>query len=1512
MKNTVHALLTALATAGALLAAAPATAQASPGATLVRTSSFEYDANGLLIREVVEPDRPDDCLQTNYTHDTHGNRTSASALACPGASGHALSSASAPRTSTTEYAARTHAIDGISYSVPAGTFPTRSTNALGHGETKEHDLRHGGVTRLTGPNGLSTTWAYDGFGRKTREQRADGTFTTWSYRLCQVQGQPRDPLCPASVGPHPVAWYVSEASFDVTGTALSPARHQFHDSLERAVRVQTLDFEGQVIVQDTHYNTLGQLSQKSVLHRLAGGQPHWTTYTYDALGRVRTETTPDGNGGQAQTHIAHSGLSTTVTNPLGQTQTTHKNASGQTARIVDHLGSEIRYTHDALGQLIQTEAAGAITRITYTRRGHKASMLDPAMGAWDYAYNAFGELVWQQDSLSQTSTMAYDALGRMIQRTEPDLVSRWYHDKRASGAGCGAGIGKLCEATADNGYRRVNTYDTLGRPVSTATALDSVTNPATVSLSYHSQSGRLASQTWPTGYRASYAYNAHGFLSSVTGGDGALHPVASMEIQAMDPQGRVQAYRQGGKITTLKNLDPYSGRLNFVRVTSNGMGAGRTLNHMYSYDKLGNLLTRNDLNTGVRESFQYDALNRLSLYTALGGGLPGVQTVQTLYDAMGNLRYKSDVGYYHYDPLGPRRLSHVTLSPGAHWSAMGAVTQPNTGTRALSYAFDDARSGARSFSTGVGLWSHGNGNLWYTVSQDQASGRHTVRWETYTSFNMPGEIHLGNLAAVPTSTPATVSHYTCPQGYLLNDIVCQRVESAPAATSYACPAGYSLQGNSCSRETSTLNATPASAQYICPTGYTLTGATCSKTHTTGANAYCKTPTSTYVAAANLCHYAFEATHPTCQAMANIHGVALVEFRYKNRVHSDNGYCVFSADASCPAGSTLSGTTCSQTLTEAATLSHSCPSGQTLNGANCESVHSTVETQPASPVYSCAPGAVLNGSTCQSSQTQSASPVYRCPGEKVLNGTTCSNPTAAVAERTLSFAYGPEHQRIRQTVALTSSAPSHMESGTTWYLNGTNSQGLTYEKEVKANGSTEHRHYLSAAGITFALYVKREGGLNGQSAASVRYFHHDHLGSIASITDENGVVVERLAYDPWGKRRNTNGESDLLDALHGVNTDRGYTMHEHLDEMGIVHMNGRLYDPLIARFMSADPFIQFPGNLQSHNRYAYVLNNPLAYTDPSGHFLEIAAYVFFGAEVAKQLGIIDKGVARAIQGIAAAFMTGQWATAMGYGKVAAGVMGGFAGGFVGSGGNIEAGIVGGLTGGMFGHIGAQFEAGTFGSYAGHAVVGCVSTVARGGGCSSGATSALFGKFTSHELIGGIGKDAGLGEVIAKGVATAAAGGLGSKITAGRFANGALTAAYGYLFNQVSRWMNPAKVCGPEMSCGGGAGGGGRMSGPATSKDVVTAERAVIGRVKDLQNLPTGEKSLLDRLPDKGNPRANWVQNSGVLRQEMNRGLPIRDASPGDGAGQFLNAERYLLKERGWTLDAKTNYWLPPNP
>jgi hypothetical protein len=233
-------------------------------------------------------------------------------------------------------------------------------------------------------------------------------------------------------------------------------------------------------------------------------------------------------------------------------------------------------------------------------------------------------------------------------------------------------------------------------------------------------------------------------------------------------------------------------------------------------------------------------------------------------------------------------------------------------------------------------------------------------------------------------------------------------------------------------------------------------------------------------------------------------------------------------------------------------------------------------------------------------------------------------------------------------------------------------------------------------------------------------------------------------------------------------------------MGIIHMNGRVYDPLTGRFMSADPFIQAPGNLQSYNRYAYVMNNPLNLTDPSGY----SWWTRLRDKVIKPIAIAYIGYLTG--GLASSWYLGATQVCTAYTMTIAGAIGGAAGGFtvglLSSGGDLKAAAQGALTGGLFGAVGGTYAAGSAESYAGHAAVGCVSSTAGGGSCGSGATSALFGKFTSNQIQGIGGQD--LSGDISRGIATTVAGGVGSVIAGGKFENGAVTAAYGYLFNALA--------------------------------------------------------------------------------------------------------------------------------
>jgi len=116
------------------------------------------------------------------------------------------------------------------------------------------------------------------------------------------------------------------------------------------------------------------------------------------------------------------------------------------------------------------------------------------------------------------------------------------------------------------------------------------------------------------------------------------------------------------------------------------------------------------------------------------------------------------------------------------------------------------------------------------------------------------------------------------------------------------------------------------------------------------------------------------------------------------------------------------------------------------------------------------------------------------------------------------------------------------------------------------------------------------------------------GSFTGITDASGKLLQSLSYDPWGRRRNPNDWADYR--VTSTLFDRGFTGHEHLDEFGLINMNGRVYDPFLARFLSPDPFVQAPDYSQNYNRYSYAWNNPLKYTDPSGEWIHLV----FGAAI----------------------------------------------------------------------------------------------------------------------------------------------------------------------------------------------------------------------------------------------------------------------------------------------------------
>lgn len=190
----------------------------------------------------------------------------------------------------------------------------------------------------------------------------------------------------------------------------------------------------------------------------------------------------------------------------------------------------------------------------------------------------------------------------------------------------------------------------------------------------------------------------------------------------------------------------------------------------------------------------------------------------------------------------------------------------------------------------------------------------------------------------------------------------------------------------------------------------------------------------------------------------------------------------------------------------------------------------------------------------------------------------------------TFTYGPDGERWK----------SVLTSGDD--VTRTIRYGGDYER-VEEAGTTTEFWYLG-----HGIVVMRQDG--GQYVPLVAVT--DHLGSVEQLRDDAWGVKFYAHYDAWGK-------PDV--DVNYIHFQRGYTGHEMLPEYGLINMNGRMYDPLLGRFLSPDNYVQQPDNSQNFNRYSYCLNNPLKYKDPDG---ELFGFVTLNAIYETIKGIINHG------------------------------------------------------------------------------------------------------------------------------------------------------------------------------------------------------------------------------------------------------------------------------------------------
>ena len=196
---------------------------------------------------------------------------------------------------------------------------------------------------------------------------------------------------------------------------------------------------------------------------------------------------------------------------------------------------------------------------------------------------------------------------------------------------------------------------------------------------------------------------------------------------------------------------------------------------------------------------------------------------------------------------------------------------------------------------------------------------------------------------------------------------------------------------------------------------------------------------------------------------------------------------------------------------------------------------------------------------------------------------------------------PRARSTFNTAAPRSASARRPTDSVTLYLGG------FYERVEDRSSSTLSSGTTSAPAIASSPSTSDEAAPRGSRQPTSRRPTSTPTTSARSTSSPTprATVVERRSYDAFGARREPVWDATTQPkSFDSPGTTLGYTGQESDDELGLVNMKGRIYDPKLARFLTPDPLVSRPLSGQSWNRYSYVLNNPLRYVDPSGFEPEI--------------------------------------------------------------------------------------------------------------------------------------------------------------------------------------------------------------------------------------------------------------------------------------------------------------------
>ncbi|ELB2153464.1 HNH endonuclease [Vibrio parahaemolyticus] len=1057
-----------------------------------------------------------------------------------------------------------------------------TTNAKGHTTTWEYDAQGRLLSETSPLRGRKTRYQYDMFGRvKVATLPGTGNTVSTDYQLGAV--------CMNAL--ETTAHCITEKKADG-----SEQQTQF-DYADREVRRLHRAFDGRWVVVDSEWDQNGRkrfVTAAKFLNQ-AGDAPR-VTFDYDLYNREVRRIEPANRGGLAIFTTRYDGYKIEGTDARGFKRSTTHNVMGQVIRKNEPLGAYQTYQYYPDGKLRRTvDSEGNVTQVKYDNLGYRTELDDPDIGHWHYRYNALGQLVYKRDANGIVTTMGYDTLGRKVAQSDGNEASEWRYDER----------------------------------------------------------GALGTLSWMSGkgQRTDYFYNSNGLLQekAVTVGQEIFS--TQYEYDKLERLGR--EVRPDGQTlkSALGKKDDQRLAVEYLYNQFGYLGAVRSPK-TYADDIFTSAKFREDIRqllTGaINQANTY--LQRASRYAR-----------QEQFFRTKQLEYeRKRVDVYNLDSASAALLKDnyrykqwcdgqntCYLRPATWVMLHDDITIPLDVTlEGQVYRITSEKDGDVWGAFTSGLQAHDLSAT--TISEQELAGLSLTPMKDmllsgdYDEDGQPDIMHQGDIysakaddelrgellfAAEDLEQAANIANRQYKQYKALAADMIGLSEKVAKLSGLYCEFANDLAGNR----------VDASLRKECRSNGGVSQADMLDTILTNAELATANKNNAYVY-----YWQRQSTDAFDHTLSEMLGNGLMNtYDYDadtgrmNAIATYQGNHVYSSDkVSKPSrnqhirylryqydehnnvtqrfddqlGITDIWTYDALDRVETNTMVLVDKARHGLNNPDLTGKRSfeydklgNIRRKSDVGVYQysgvgAGPHAVTNANGLDYSydavgNMTSAKAKGSKSNERTMRWSPFNKPIKIVREgKSVEFSYDANHDRYLKRSS---------DSKVTFYF------GKTYEREKDLKtGEIQHKHFIFAEGKLIALNTQTVDSKNQLKNKQVRYLHYDALDSVDMVTDGYGLVVEKRSYDTWGKQRHVEWQDkSAASVVQSAITNRGYTGHEEITEVGLIHMNGRVYDQVLGRFTSADPLVQSPYVVNSFNRYAYVMNNPLKYTDPTGLMAE---------------------------------------------------------------------------------------------------------------------------------------------------------------------------------------------------------------------------------------------------------------------------------------------------------------------